>query len=107
MSHLRPVLVRLPQGIADEVIAHCAGQGLRISEFLRALVIEACREGLGSGHSRHLSWIENDLNFAAVALDALLAGHADPDLRARAHAAFARKAERRHGDETAFGGEGA
>ena len=97
MSHLKPVLIRLPQDVALEVRAHCKSKGLRISEFLRGLVIEACRAGLDApGTGRQLVWIENDLNFAAVALDALLAGHPDPELRTRAHAAFARKAERRH-----------
>ena len=105
MSQLKPVLIRLPQDIALEVRAHCKTKGLRVSEFLRGLVIEACREGLNApGTARQLVWIENDLNFAAVALDALLAGHPDPELRTRAHAAFARKSERRHAPDVARSG---
>ena len=63
---------------------------------LRSLVMRACEAGLGESRTeRQLARIETDQCFAAVALDALLAGHPDPDLRSRAHAAFVRKSERR------------
>ena len=98
MSKFVPVLIRLPAGIAKEVRAHCARSGMSISEGLRALVTQACREGLAENRiERELNRIGDDLNFAAVALDALLAGHPDPGLRARAHEAFDRKVTRRRG----------
>ena len=98
MSKFVPVLVRLPAGVAQEVKAHCARSGMSISEGLRALVMQACREGLSENRvERELDRIGDDLNFTAVALDALLAGHPDPGLRARAHEAFDRKLARRRG----------
>ena len=96
MNRLVPVQSWLPQPIAEQVKAHCLHNCMPVSEFLRTLVIEACALGLEANRiERHLEWISSDLNFAAVALDALLAGHADPELRERVHAAFARKEERR------------
>ena len=69
---------------------------MRVGEFLRTLVMQACDTGLGESQTeRQLARIETDQCFAAVALDALLAGHPDPDMRSRAHAAFIRKTERR------------
>lgn len=96
MNRLVPVQSWLPQEIAEQVKSHCQSSCLPVSEFIRTLVLEACSTGLaGSRIERHLEWISSDLNFAAVALDALLAGHADPGLRERVHEAFARKEERR------------
>ncbi|MCC6925230.1 MAG: hypothetical protein U9R07_11550 [Pseudomonadota bacterium] len=96
MKHLVPVQAWLPQEIAEQVKSHCQNHCQPVSEFIRTLVLEACATGLATNRiERHLEWISSDLNFAAVALDALLAGHADPDLRERVHEAFARKEERR------------
>jgi hypothetical protein len=96
MNRLVPVQSWLPQEIAEQVKTHCQNHCMPVSEFIRTLVLEACATGLAANRiERHLEWISADLNFAAVALDALLAGHADPDLRARVHDAFARKEERR------------
>lgn len=96
MNRLVPVQSWLPQAIADQVKSHCQDNCMPVSEFIRTLVVEACALGLEANRiERHLEWISSDLNFAAVALDALLAGHADPALRERVHSAFARKEERR------------
>lgn len=96
MNRLVPVQSWLPPEIAEQVRSHCRSSGIPVSEFVRTLVLEACAMGLDANRiERHLEWISSDLNFAAVALDALLAGHADPDLRERVHSAFARKEERR------------
>lgn len=96
MNRLVPVQSWLPQGIADQIKSHCQSNCMPVSEFIRTLVVEACALGLEANRiERHLEWISSDLNFAAVALDALLAGHADPALRDRVHSAFARKEERR------------
>lgn len=105
MNRLVPVQSWLPQEIAEQVRSHCHNHGLPVSEFIRALVLEACATGLAVNRiERHLEWISSDLNFAAVALDALLAGHADPNLRERVHDAFARKEERRRTTLRSFEG---
>ena len=105
MKCVVPVQSWLPPDVADQVKSHCAKYGLPVSEFVRSLVIEACDNGLEANRSQqHLAWISSDLDFAAVALDALLAGHPDPNLRARVHDAFARKeARRRAGEDTSEG----
>ena len=96
MTHLIPVQGWLPPALAAEVKAHCARNLLSVSELVRSLIAEACAHGLEDNRlERHLDRIASDLNFTAVALDALLAGHPDPQLRTRAHEAFARKEERR------------
>lgn len=96
MTQLIAFQVRLPRPIAEQVKAHCAKTGQRYGECLRALIVDACNTGLSENRrERQLARIETDQCFAAVALDALLAGHPDPDIRSRAHAAFARKTERR------------
>ena len=88
--------VRLPRPIAEQVRAHCAKVGQRYGECLRLIIVDACNTGLGQNRTeRQLARIETDQCFAAVALDALLAGHPDHDMRSRAHAAFVRKSERR------------
>lgn len=96
MTQLIAFQVRLPRPIAEQVKAHCAKTGQRYGECLRALIVDACNTGLSENRrERQLARIETDQCFAAVALDALLAGHPDPEMRSRAHSAFARKSERR------------
>ena len=96
MDHLVALQFRVPRGVAAQLKAHCGARDLRVGEFLRSLVMRACDTGLGENRTeRQLARIETDQCFAAVALDALLAGHPDPDMRSRAHAAFVRKSERR------------
>lgn len=96
MTQLVSVQGWLPPALATEVKAHCAKNLISVSELVRSLIAEACEHGLEDNRlERHLDRIASDLNFAAVALDALLAGHPDPQLRTRAHVAFARKEERR------------
>ena len=96
MTYLVPVQIRLPRSMAAQVKAHCAANDLRVGVFLRALVMDAFDKGLGDiQFERRLARIEQDQCFTAVALAALLAGHPEPDMRARAHSAFARKSERR------------
>ena len=96
MNHLVALQFRVPEAVAAQLKAHCTARDLRVGEFLRSFVMRACEAGLGESRTeRQLARIETDQCFAAVALDALLAGHPDPDMRSRAHAAFARKTERR------------
>ena len=96
MTQLIAFQVRLPRPIAEQVKAHCAKVGQRYGECLRLIIVDACDAGLGENRTeRQLARIETDQCFTAVALDALLAGHPDPDMRSRAHAAFVRKTERR------------
>ena len=96
MSQLVAFQVRLPRPIAEQVRAHCAKVGQRYGECLRLIIVDTCNKGLGENRTeRQLARIETDQCFAAVALDALLAGHPDPEMRSRAHAAFVRKSERR------------
>ena len=105
MDHLVALQFRVPRGVAAQLKAHCAARNLRVGEFLRSLVMQACDAGLGGSRTeRQLARIETDQCFAAVALDALLAGHPDPEMRSRAHAAFVRKSERRRSLDAA--GEG-
>ncbi len=106
MTQLVSVQGWLPPALAAEVKAHCAKNLMSVSELVRSLIAEACEHGLEDNRlERQLGRIASDLNFAAVALDALLAGHPDPQLRARAHAAFVRKTERRRSLDAS--GEGA
>lgn len=96
MTQLVSVQGWLPPALAAEVKAHCAKNLMSVSELVRSLIAEACEHGLEDNRlERQFERIASDLNFAAVALDALLAGHPDPQLRTRAHDAFARKEERR------------
>ena len=96
MDHLVALQFRVPRGVAAQLKAHCGARDLRVGEFLRSLVMRACDTGLGENRTeRQLARIETDQCFAAVALDALLAGHPDPEMRSRTHAAFVRKTERR------------
>lgn len=92
MTRRVPIQSWLPPEAAVEVRAHCTKCGMTLSEFIRTLVIEACASGLGENRlERQLGLLLSDLNFAAVALDALLSGHPDPGLRGRVHEAFNRK----------------
>lgn len=96
MTQLVSVQGWLPPALAAQVKAHCAKNLMSVSELVRSLIAEACEHGLEDNRlERQLDRIASDLNFTAVALDALLAGHPDPQLRTRAHDAFARKEERR------------
>ena len=106
MDHLVALQFRVPRGVAAQLKAHCGARDLRVGEFLRSLVMRACDTGLGENRTeRQLARIETDQCFAAVALDALLAGHPDPDMRSRAHAAFVRKTERRRSLEVSSEGD--
>ena len=71
-----------------------ASDHLKVSQWLRRLVLEACSDTGSDGAAPPLERIEHDLTFTAVALDALLANNPDPDLRDRTHRAFARKWKR-------------
>ena len=96
MNRLVPIQSWLPQDVAEQIKRHCRNNCLPVSEFIRALVVEACAMGLEANRfESHLEWISSNLNFTAVALDALLQGHDDPDLRGRVDRAFAVKEERR------------
>ena len=96
MDRLVALQFRVPRAVAAQIKAHCAARNLRVGEFLRSLVMKACDAGLGGNRTeRQLARIETDQCFTAVALDALLAGHPDPDMRSRAHGAFVRKTDRR------------
>lgn len=96
MQYQVPIQTWLPPTVAEEVKSYCRRHTLPVSEFVRALIMDACEAGLEENRIElQLASIASDLNFTAVALDALLAGHPDPDLRTRVHEAFARKEQRR------------
>lgn len=106
MDHLVALQFRVPKAVAAQLKAHFAARHLRVGEFLRSLVMRACDTGLGESRTeRQLVRIETDQCFAAVALDALLPGHPDPEMRSRAHAAFMRKSERRRGLDASSEGD--
>jgi hypothetical protein len=107
VDHLVALQFRVPKAVAAQLKAHCAACNLRVGEFLRSLVMQACDAGLGERQiDRQLARIETDQCFTAVALDALLAGHPDPEMRSRAHAAFVRKTERRRSLDVSGEGNG-
>ena len=107
MNHLVALQFRVPKTVAAQLEAHCVGRQLRVGEFFRTLVMQACDAGLGENQTeRQLARIATDQCFAAVALFALLTGHPDPEMRSRAHSAFARKSERRRRLEASGEGDG-
>lgn len=86
--------VYVTEDVAARVRAAASERKTSVSAWLRALVIGASDQVPPARSPR----IESDALarqsvFVSVALDALLAGHADPQLRARTHTAYARKLE--------------
>lgn len=82
------------EDVAARVRASAAARKISVSAWLRSLIVNASDLPTGARQTG----IDNDTIlrqsvFVSVALDALLAGHVDPQLRARTHKAYARKLE--------------
>jgi len=87
-----PIQTYLPRDIVAQLREACAAAHISMSEWIRSAVIDACRQSETDDRSDPMTErLTRDLTFATVALDALLAGHPDPDLRPRTHEAYARK----------------
>ena len=78
--------------LAHRVRMAAKAKGMSVSEWVRLLLMAACDgEDPASGQAASIERIHRQSVFAMVGIDALLAGHADPQLRDRAHAAYARR----------------
>ena len=98
MAQRIPIQTYLPRAIVAQLRERCAAARISMSEWIRSAVIDACRQSeIASDGDPKAERLARDLTFTTVALDALLAGHPDPDLRARTHEAYARKLVNRGG----------
>ena len=78
--------------LAHRVRMAAKAKGFSVSEWVRLLLMAACEgEDPASGQATSIERIHRQSVFAMVGIDALLAGHVDPQLRDRAHAAYARR----------------
>lgn len=78
--------------LAHRVRMAAKAKGMSVSEWVRLLLMAACDgEDPGSHQASSIERIHRQSVFAMVGIDALLAGHPDPQLRDRAHAAYARR----------------
>lgn len=83
--------VRVSPDLAARLRAHCASHGVSLSERIRALILDSL-DGSGSvERDRMVRRTARQMVFVMIGVDALLAGHPDPDLRTRSHQAYARK----------------
>lgn len=81
--------------VAARVRAAASARKTSVSAWLRSLIVSANDQPPNARQTG----IDRDAMvrqsvFISVALDALLAGHADPQLRGRTHKAYARKLEK-------------
>lgn len=92
MSRPISLQVHVSNDLAARVRAAAARRDISTSEWIRALVARACDEDdLTLRLEVAVERIARQSLFLTVGIDALLAGHADPALRERAHQAYARK----------------
>lgn len=78
--------------LAHRVRMAAKAKGMSVSEWVRLLLMAACDgDDPASGQAALIERIHRQSVFAMVGIDALLAGHSDPQLRDRAHAAYARR----------------
>lgn len=95
MKHRIAVQTRVSPEILGNIRILCREAGLSLSEWLRAIILDACGKGEGRSVRDIREGLTRDLTFTVVALDGLLAGHADHDLRPRVHKAYGRKLDER------------
>lgn len=92
MSRSSVLQIYVTPDLAERVRGVALAHGLDVSQWVRSLLVRACEGDLNDGESRDtLGRLHRQAVFAMVGIDALLAGHPDPQLRNRAHQAFARK----------------
>lgn len=78
--------------LAHRVRMAARSKGMSVSEWVRLLLMAACDgEDPGSRQASSIERVHRQSVFAMVGIDALLAGHSDPQLRDRAHEAYARR----------------
>ena len=92
MAQRIPIQTYLPRDLVVQLRGRCVAAQISMSEWIRSAVIDACRQSETADRDDPMAErLARDLTFTTVALDALLAGHPDPDLRSRTHEAYARK----------------
>lgn len=90
----RPVCLQIyvSRELGERIRCVARASELDVSTWARSLLAAACDDGgLALRHTVPIERIDRHSVFAVVGVDALLAGHADPGLRTRAHKAFSRK----------------
>lgn len=90
----RPVCLQVYISIELSTAIRAAAKAKRISmsEWVRALLVSACEEDQSaSQRDASIERVARQSVFLMVGVDALLSGHADHNLRERAHQAYARK----------------
>lgn len=89
MSRPISLQVYVSPELAARVRIAASTNGLRVSEWLRGVVLRACADEVGVASDRNiLIKLYRQSLFSMVGVDALLAGHADHALRERVHTAF-------------------
>lgn len=85
----------VPTHVSEWVKSEAHALDLSVSVLVRDIIMAAYlgREN-DPDDSENAAKSARETAFISVALDALLAGHPDPDLRQKAHDAYARKIER-------------
>ena len=91
MSRRIPVQIYFAPEHAALIRNAAAADGISISSWVRQATLRAVARETGDRADRS----ERDLTFAITALDALLAAHPVPDLRARAYQTYGRKIDER------------
>ena len=90
----RPLSLQIyvSRDLAHRVRLESDKRGVSVSEWVRSLLVAACNEeDPASQAAITAERIHRQSVFAMVGVDALLAGHPDPQLRERAHQAYARR----------------
>jgi hypothetical protein len=92
MTRPKSLQVHVSIELAERVRSAAERRDISVSEWIRSLLQQACDEDdLKAGLSAWVNRLNRQSVFTMVGVDALLAGHADHDLRERAHQAYARK----------------
>lgn len=92
MTRPSSLQIYVSRDLAHRVRMKSLSQGLSMSEWVRSLVVAACEgDDPAAQTALTIERIQRQSVFAMVGIDALLAGHPDPDLRDRARTAYARR----------------
>lgn len=92
MSRPISLQVHVSNDLAVRVRAAARRREISVSEWIRSLLSQACDDDDYVSRLEHsVERIARQSVFMTVGVDALLAGHPDPELRERAHQAYARK----------------
>ncbi|TAF38018.1 MAG: hypothetical protein EAZ66_06735 [Alphaproteobacteria bacterium] len=92
MTRPSSLQIYVSRDLARSVRMKSMGQAMSVSEWVRSLIIAACDgDDPAAQTAQTIERIQRHSVFLMVGIDALLAGHPDPDLRDRARAAYARR----------------